>query len=121
MKKIRQLLIILLVSLIAEIMEYLIPLPVAASVYGLVIMLFCLLTHIIPIEKVEGAADFLVENMALMFIPPTVAIMACVDKLKQMLVPMLVISLLSTVIVMVVTGRTTQFLLRHKKNRGEKL
>ena len=120
MKKIKQLTIILLVSLLAEWMEYLIPLPVAASVYGLLLMLFGLVTHIIPLEKVEGTADFLIENMSLMFVPPTVAIMACVEELRQMLLPILVISLVTTLLIMVVTGKTAQFLIRYNVDKGEK-
>lgn len=119
MKHIKQLTIILAVSLLAELMEYLIPLPVAASVYGLVLMLIGLMTHIIPLEKVEGVADFLVENMAIVFIPPTVGIMASVEELRQMLVPLIVISLVSTVVVMVVTGRVTQFIIRRGKRKKE--
>lgn len=113
MKYIKQLAVILFISLIAELMEYLIPLPIAASVYGLVLMLGGLITHIIPLHKVEGAADFLVENMTIMFIPPTVGIIACVEELKQMAIPLLVISLLTTIIIMAVTGKVTQFILRH--------
>lgn len=121
MKYLKQLLIILLISLIAEVMEYLIPLPVAASVYGLVLMLLGLMTHIIPLEKVEGVANFLVENMAIMFIPPTVGIMASVEELKQMLIPLFVISIVTTLIIMVVTGRTAQFIIRRTgANKAQK-
>ncbi len=120
MKYIKQLTIILAVSLIAELMEYLIPLPVAASVYGLVLMLIGLMTHIIPLEKVEGVADFLVENMAIVFIPPTVGIMASVEALRQMLIPLIVISLVSTVLVMAVTGWVTQFIVRRSKGKRAK-
>ncbi len=121
MKYIKQLLIILVVSFIAEAMEYFIPLPVAGSVYGLVLMLIGLVTHIIPLEKVEGAADYLVGIMALMFVPPTVGIMATVDELKEMGVALVVISAVTTLIIMVVTGKTAQFILnRRKKNEGGK-
>lgn len=121
MKYIKQLLIILLVSFIAEAMEYFIPLPVAASVYGLILMLVGLMTGIIPLEKVEGAADYLVGIMALMFVPPTVGIMATVDELKEMGVALVVISAVTTLIIMVVTGRVAQFILnRRKKNEGGK-
>lgn len=51
MKYVRQLSVIFSISLIAELMEYLIPLPVAASVYGLVLMLAGLITKIIPLER----------------------------------------------------------------------
>lgn len=112
MKFIKQLSIILTISFIAELMEELIPLPVAASMYGLVLMLIGLITKIIPLEKVEGAADFLVEILPIMFIPPTVGIMASAEALKEMLVPLVVISIVSTVLIMVATGRTTQAILR---------
>lgn len=119
MKQIKQLTIILAVSLIAELMEYLIPLPVAGSVYGLVLMLIGLITHIIPLQKVEGVADFLVENMSVVFIPPTVGIMASIEQLQQMLIPLIVISLVSTVFIMGITGRVTQFIIRHTKSAEE--
>jgi len=118
-KYIKQLLIILLVSFIAEAMEYFIPLPVAASVYGLILMLIGLMTGIIPLEKVEGAADFLVEIMPILFIPPTVGIMASVEALKQMLVPLCVISVVSTVLIMAVTGRVSQLIIRRSDRKKE--
>ena len=117
MKFIKQLAVILTVSLIAELMEYLIPLPVAASMYGLVLMLVGLITKIIPLEKVEGAADFLVEILPIMFIPPTVGIMTSVDMLKEMLVPLCVISVVSTILIMAVTGRVSQGIIRRNNRR----
>ena len=118
MKFIKQLSIILSISFIAELMEYLIPIPVAASIYGLVLMLIGLVTRIIPLEKVEGAADFLVEIMPILFIPPTVGIMTSMETLKQMLVPLTVISVVSTLLVMAVTGRVSQAIIR-RENRGK--
>lgn len=118
MKFIKQMAIIFSISLLAELMEYLIPLPVAASVYGLVLMLAGLISRIIPLEKVEGAADFLVEIMPILFIPPTVSIMTSFEVLRQLLVPVTVISVVSTVLVMAVTGRTAQSIMR-KGRRGK--
>ncbi len=112
MKYIKQFAIILTISLIAEWMEYLIPLPVAASIYGLVLMLLGLITKWIPLERVEGAADFLVEIMPILFIPPTVGIMASADALKEMLLPLCVICVVTTVLIMVVTGKVSQSIIR---------
>ena len=119
MKFVRQLAIILAVSLIAEVMEYLIPLPVAASMYGLVLMLLGLVTKVIPLEKVEGAADFLADILPILFVPPTVGIMANVEALKEMLLPLCVISVVTTVLIMAVTGRTAQGIM--KKGREKSL
>lgn len=119
MKFVKQLCIILIVSFLAELMEYLIPLPIAASVYGLVLMLLGLITKIIPLKEVEGAADFLVEVMPIMFILPTVSIITCWDLIQGILVPLFVICLISTFLVMTVTGRVSQFIIRRGKRVSE--
>lgn len=93
-------------------MEYFIPLPIAASVYGLVLMLLLLITKIVPLNKVENVADFFVENLSIMFIPPTVGIMASVEEMKAMLVPLFVISMVTTLLIMGVTGKVSQFMIR---------
>ncbi len=119
MKFVKQLAVILTISLIAELMEYLIPLPVAASVYGLVLMLAGLTTKLIPLEKVEGAADFLVEIMSVLFVPPTVGIMTSVEALQEMLIPLCVIAIVSTILIMGITGRVAQYIIRRDKRRRE--
>jgi len=121
MKFVKQLAVILTISLIAEWLEYVIPLPVAASMYGLVLMLLGLVTKIIPLEKVEGAADFLVDIMPIFFVPPTVGIMASVDALKEMLLPLCVISIVTTVLIMAVTGRTAQAIMKKSNGKQKKI
>ena len=119
MKFVKQMAVIFSVSFIAELMEYLIPLPVAASVYGLILMLIGLMSGIIPLEKVEGAADFLVEIMPVLFIPPTVSIMTSFEVLRQLLIPITVMSVASTVLVMAVTGRVSQGIMRRGRRKSE--
>ena len=110
MKYVKQFSIILGISFLAELLEILIPLPIAASVYGLVIMLVGLITKLIPLEKVETAADFLVDAMSIMFVS--------VVALKEMLLPICVITVVSTVLIMIVTGRVSQHIIRGQKNKG---
>ena len=116
MKYIKQICIILGVCLIAEVMEYLIPLPVTASIYGLLLMLLALMTNVIKLKDVENVSDFLTRNMAILFIPPTVGIMTSVEEIKQMLIPLCVISVVSTLLVMSVTGWVTQWIIRKRKD-----
>ena len=97
-----------------------IPLPIAASVYGLVLMLIGLVTKLIPIEKVEGAADFLVEIMPVLFVPPTVSLITNVEALADMLVPLCIACLVTTVFIMVVTGRVAQGIMRHDRKKQGK-
>ena len=115
MKYIKQICIILGVCFIAELLEYLIPLPVAASIYGLVLMLAALMTKVIKLKDVEDVSDFLTGNMAIMFIPATVGIMASVEEMKKMLIPLIIITVLTTLLVMSVTGWVTQWIIRRRK------
>ena len=69
MKFLRQFMIILLLSFLGEVLKMFIPLPIPASVYGLVLMLLCLVTGILKTSQVKEAAFFLIEIMPVMFIP----------------------------------------------------
>lgn len=115
MKLLRQLLIILLLSLVGEGLHALLPLPVPASVYGLVLMLLCLCTGILRLDQVERASDFLIEIMPVMFVPAAVGLTESWEQLRGVLVPVLVILVLTTVLVMVVTGHVTQFVMKWRE------
>ena len=116
MKYVRQFWIILLISAMGEALHVLIPLPVPASVYGLVIMLIALGTHIIRLEQVKEAAEFLIEIMPVMFIPAGVGLLTAWGILKPVCVPIILI----TVVVMIVTGRVTQAVIRMDRKKGQK-
>ena len=115
MKYIFQLGIILFVSFIGEILNMIIPLPIPASIYGLVIMLILLVTKIIKLEQVKETGDFLVAIMPVMFIQPATGLLVIWGDIKELLFPLLFITMITTIIVMVVTGRVTQFIIRRKR------
>ena len=119
MKYVKQFGIILLVSLVGELLNFLLPLPVPASIYGLVLMLALLMTGALKLDAVEDAGKFMIEIMPVMFIPAGVGLMESWGELKAVLVPVLVITLVSTIVVMVVSGRVTQAVIRlEKKHKG---
>ena len=115
MKYVRQFWIILLISAMGEALHVLIPLPVPASVYGLVIMLIALLTHIIKLDQVKEAAEFLIET-----IPAGVGLLTAWGVLKPVCVPIILIVAITTVVVMIVTGRVTQAVIRMDRKKGQK-
>lgn len=114
MKYIKQFLIILIVSCIGEVLNFLIPLPIPASIYGLVIMLALLITKTLHLEAVETVADFLVEIMPILFIPAAVGLIVSWKQLESILIPVLVITIASTVLVILATGKVTDLLLSKK-------
>ncbi|MDE6054250.1 MAG: CidA/LrgA family protein [Lachnospiraceae bacterium] len=123
MKYLRQFCIILFVSFLGELIHILIPLPIPASVYGLVLMLLALCTGILKLTQVKETADFLIEIMPVMFIPAAVGLLDSWSALQPIWLPVIVITILTTIIVMAVTGQVTQFMIRkeyHKKGtKGE--
>ena len=117
MKYLRQFMIILLVSFLGELLKYVIPLPVPASIYGLVILFILLETGILKLDAVKETSVFLIEIMPLMFIPAGVGLMESWGDLNSMLVEVVVIILVSTVLVMGVSGKVTELVLKRSANR----
>ena len=115
MKYLKQFAIILGICLLGEVLKALLPLPIPASIYGLVLMLVFLMTGLLRLDQVENAADFLIQIMSPMFIPAAVGLMAQFDSLRAILLPFLVINLAGLIITFAVTGRVTQFLLSREK------
>lgn len=115
MKFIKQFLIIVIISFVGEVCNKWIPLPIPASIYGLVILFVALMTGAIKLEQVKETGKFLIEIMPLMFIPAAVGLLDSWKVLKPIWIPVVVITLVTTVLVMVVTGRVTQFVIRQNK------
>lgn len=116
MKYLEQFLIILLISLIGEILKYIIPLPVPASIYGMVILFVCLLTGMIKLEHVKEVGKFLIEIMPVMFIPAGVGLVTSWGVLKPMLFPVCLITVVTLITVMVVTGRLSQRIIQKRRD-----
>ena len=117
MKYLRQFMIILLVSFWGELLKYVIPLPVPASIYGLVILFILLETGILKFDAVKETSVFLIEIMPLMFIPAGVGLMESWGDLNSMLLEVVVIILVSTVLVMGVSGKVTELVLKRSANK----
>ena len=119
MKFLRQFMIILLLSFLGEVLKMFIPLPIPASVYGLVLMLVCLMTGVLKTSQVKDAAFFLIEIMPVMFIPAAAGLIDSWKVLQPLLLPILVITVVITVFVMVVTGKIAQMIAQKKEIKNE--
>ena len=97
-----------------EILKYFIPLPIPASIYGLVLMLVLLMTRRVRLESVKETAEFLIEIMPMMFIPAAVGLLVSWEQLRPILIPVVAITVVSTFVVMIVTGKVTDFLTRDR-------
>ena len=119
MKYIKQLALILLFSFIGELLGDLLPFPIPASIYGMVLLFVSLLTGMIRLEWVKETGLFLVEVMPIFFIPVCVGLIDSWISIAAFWFPLTTILCLTTVIVMVVTGKTAQHI-RRRENHTKK-
>ncbi len=119
MKYVKQFTIITFISLIGEALNHLIPLPIPASIYGVIIMFVCLETKIIPLHAVRDTGLFLVSLMQIMFIPATVGLIDTWDVFLPNALAYTVIIIVSTFAVMLISGKMTQLVISLSK-KGEK-
>lgn len=115
MKYLKELAIIFGITMVGELLNEWIPLPVPAGVYGLFLLLGLLCTKVIKLEDVSATGNLLLDMMPIMFVPAAVGLIEKYAELTAILIPFVVISALSTLIVMAVTGKTTEFILRRQK------
>ena len=114
---IRQLAIIFGCLALGELVIYLTGIPLPSSIIGLLLLTSLLKLKVIRLEWVRSISDFLVGNIGFFFVPPGVALMLYFDVIKAELLPITVSVVVSTILVLVVTGWTHQIF---KKNGNHK-
>lgn len=119
MKYVRECAVIFGITLVGELLNMLLPLPIPAGVYGLFLLLFLLCSGILKLEDVEGTGNFLLDIMPIMFIPASVGLIESYEALSGILVPLVIICIVSTVVVMVVTGKVTELMLGAGSGKGK--
>ena len=106
---IRQLAILFGCLALGELVIYLTHIPLPSSILGMLLLTLLLKLKVIRLEWVRSISDFLVSNIGFFFVPPGVAIMLYFDIIKAQFVPIVVASVVSTVLVLAVTGWVHQF------------
>ena len=117
MKYLKQITLILAISFVGEMLKEFLPLPIPASIYGMVLLFFGLETGLIRLSSVEETAQYLIEIMPLLFIPAGVGLLDSWGVLYPILWKIAVIIVVSTILVMAVSGRVTQRMLRRGHGR----
>ena len=117
MRYLLQAVIIAAVTFAAELIKYFVPLPVPASIYGLLLLFALLKSGILKLEQIEDVGNLLLELMPLLLVPASVSVLTALDAIQRMLLPGLVMGFIGTTAVMLVTGLLSQWIIRRK---GEK-
>ena len=89
---------------LGEILHEVLPLPVPASIYGLIL------------EQVKEVGNFLTGIFPLLFVPAAVGVMELWGELGEMIIPILLAIVPVTILVLASAGRTTQSFSRKKQS-----
>lgn len=118
----RQLAIIIGCLAVGEFITWLTGISVPSSIIGMLLLTLLLKVKVIKLEWVETISNFLVKNMGFFFVPPGVALMLYFDIIGKEIVPIVLATTLSTMLVLVVTG-WTHIMTRKiiKRIKGKKL
>ena len=108
MKYLNQFLIILGFTLLGEALQRIVPLPIPASVYGIVLLFLALCFKLIRLEQVKEAGGFLTSILPVLFVAPAVGILENWSLIRDALVPMVLLVLASTVLTFGISGRIAQ-------------
>ena len=98
-----------------EVLHAVLPLPVPASVYGLLLLLLALCFGIVRPEQVRETGLFLTGIFPLLFVPAAAGVMELWAELGVMLLPAVIAIVPVTVLVFAAAGRTTQALIHWKE------
>ena len=114
MKFFRESILLLSIYFVSEIISKLLNLPVPGSIIGMILLFVLLTSNIIKIEKVENLANFFLDHLAFFFIPASVGLMTSFASLKGSIFKIILLCILTTIIVISVTGLTVQFICNRK-------
>ena len=117
MKYLQQAVIIAAVTFAAEIIKYFVPLPIPASIYGLLMLFILLKSGLLKLEQIENVGRLLLELMPLLLVPASTSFLTVLDTIQQMLLPVLIMGFIGTTIVMAVTGCVSQQMIRRKEKK----
>lgn len=97
-------------TLVGEALQRILPLPIPASVYGLVLLFAALCTGIVKLEQVKDVGAFLTSILPILFVAPTVGILEHWDLIAPRLIPIALLIAGSTVLTFGISGTVTRLI-----------
>ncbi|MDF2892128.1 MAG: CidA/LrgA family protein [Clostridia bacterium] len=109
MKLIRQITIILLFIFLGEIFNKLVGIPIPGNILGMILLLLCLLMGFVKLQQIDEISKFLLDHMAVLFVPAGVGLISVTGLVKDTWWILLLIAISTTFLVMSVTGLVVKF------------
>lgn len=117
MRYVIQLFIIICFSFLGEILHEVLPFPIPASIYGIVLLFLALELKILKVAQIREVSTTLIISMPVMFVPPAVGLISSWENIKDSWAEYLLITFASTFVVMAIAGWTTQLIILWRRNK----
>lgn len=118
-KIIIQVIILYVFSSVGNFLQAFLHLPISGSIIGLFLLLAALLLNIIPVRAIKHGSEFLLLFLTLFFVPATIGIMKYPSLFSGQGALVAIVIVLSTLITMIVVGKTSQFIESKVQQRNE--
>lgn len=105
-------------TLLGEALNRLLPLPIPAAVYGLVLLFAALCLKLIKVEQINKVSDFLLTILPILFVSPAVNLLESWGILAPHVIPIALLVLSSTILVFAVAGVVAQLICGKEKDHG---
>ena len=105
-------------TMLGEALNRLLPLPIPAAVYGLVLLFAALCLKVIKVAQINKVSDFLLTILPILFVSPAVNLLESWGILAPHVIPIALLVLSSTILVFAVSGLVSQFFCRKEKDDG---
>ena len=92
-------------------------LPLPGTILGMLILFVLLWTKVLKVESIEKVCDFLILNMIIFFLPPAVELLEYMTLLKTGFFKIIILLIVTTVITMIVTGKTVDFCIKRMEKK----
>lgn len=116
MKLLKQFSLILVILALGEYISSIISnfIVIPGSIIGIIILFLLLKIGIIKIDKVEDISNFLLDNMAIFFIPAGVSLIQSVDIISSNIIVLAITIIISTILVMSITAIVVEKMIKRK-------
>ena len=116
----REFMLIFTINYVGILLSKILHLPLPGTIVSLLLLFLMLQFKVLKLEKIENAGNFLLLNMTIFFMPPTVKIIDSYELLEKDLFKIIVIILVSTFLTMGITGKVVQLMIDFKERKEKK-
>lgn len=114
MNYLKEFVILCICLFLGAITRSIIDFPIPEAVYGMIYLFIALNFKILKTEDIKSTSDGILKNLAFLFVPAGVGIMANLDLIKGKILAIIILVIIGTIVSMALTGLIVQFLQRRK-------